>query len=304
MREMIIAITLLATPMACGNANLQSRPSTSPPSQREGLSARDREVLVALYEATDGAHWKNHDGWLGPSRTECSWYGVTCEPNDEGQGSELIALELSDNNLTGTIPGAIAQLSQLDELSLFGNHLSGMLPDAVIDRWLSGSLWLVADLPQLTDIQEIDFESRASALLCSRERLVLREDRSITSYSLKCRNATPDDRSTYCQVRKGHIWWGEFARLSLLLEKNGFFKLQPEYFRNVTHGTFEQTRVKRAGRIYSVVDYANGGPLNLWASYKTIEGVALYADWEKTTRQAECPKWTDGLPKAKSSARH
>jgi hypothetical protein len=111
------------------------------------------------------------------------------------------------------------------------------------------------------------------------------------SYVNRCRNATADDRTTYCEVKQGKIWWQEFARLAWLLEKNGFFALKSNYERSVTNAEFVSTRVVRLGKTYEVVDYADGGPLRLWAIHHAIEGVGFSLDWEKTTTQPTCPAW-------------
>ncbi|MBM87009.1 MAG: hypothetical protein CMQ41_01390, partial [Gammaproteobacteria bacterium] len=38
----------------------------------------ERDALVALYNSTGGANWRDNTGWLGAAGTECDWYGVTC----------------------------------------------------------------------------------------------------------------------------------------------------------------------------------------------------------------------------------
>lgn len=39
-----------------------------------------RDYLLAFHAATGGANWTQQDHWGGPLGTECTWYGVTCEP--------------------------------------------------------------------------------------------------------------------------------------------------------------------------------------------------------------------------------
>ncbi|MGO9095836.1 MAG: hypothetical protein ACLQGV_11485 [Bryobacteraceae bacterium] len=76
-----------------------------------------------------------------------------------------------------------------------------------------------------------------------------------------------------------------------MLEKNGFFGLAGEHNRNVTHGTFENTRVTRDGKVHAVSNYADAAPVELWVVQRAIEGVAQSVEWEKTTTQPECPGW-------------
>jgi hypothetical protein len=213
-----------------------------------------------------------------------------CGQSVDGQAS-VIELELAENNLNGRIPDEITKFVHLESLTIFGNQLSGRLPDAIVKPWLAGSLSITVETPLLTDVSAIDFESDASALLCGQHRIVFQANTSAVSYTRRCRNATPKDRTTYCEVKEGRIWWGEFARLAWMLEGNGFFELKPKYERNVTDAAFVSTRVIRLGKPYEVVDYAGGGPLNLWTIQTSIEGVGALVDWEKNKTQPQCPAW-------------
>jgi hypothetical protein len=98
---------------------------------------------------------------------------------------------------------------------------------------------------------------------------------------------------TFCEVKRGRTWPGEFEKLAWLLEKNGFFTLRRQYDRNVTDGMFESTLAIRAGERYEVVDYAGAGSFDLWVIHRAIEGVASSTEWETTTTQPECPRWND-----------
>lgn len=259
------------------------------PSSAKGISTQERQALVALYEATEGNHWKNHDGWLGPEGGECTWYGVECEPSATAP-TTVIHLNLSENNLHGRIPDAIGQLVHLQTLFLFRNDLSGRLPESLIRQWLSGSLWVTAEAPLLTDVSEIDYEFAASAILCARHRVVLRSDTTAIRFTERCRNASPKDRRTFCEVEKGRIWGEEFAMLAWTLEKNGYFTLKSDYQRNITDSAFGSTRVTRNGKRYEVVEYAGGGPLIVDDS-TSIEGVSSSMEWSKAEGLPGCPRW-------------
>ena len=65
-----------------------------------------------------------------------------------------------------------------------------------------------------------------------------------------------------------------FAKLARLLERNGFYDLQPRYDRAITHGGFETTRVTRDGKRYEVSNYADAGPFELWVIQRSVESVA------------------------------
>ena len=83
--------------------------------------ATDRDVLVALYYATNGADWWNKTNWLSDNDLS-TWYGV-------GVSNERVTyLNLEKNNLTGMIPAALGGLSDINTLMLAWNKLSGSIP--------------------------------------------------------------------------------------------------------------------------------------------------------------------------------
>ena len=96
----------------------------------------EREALVALYDAMDGANWTRSDNWDTDAPLE-RWYGV--ELDDNGQ---VIELDLSNNQLSGTIPAEIANLTHLEELSLDGNQLRGPIPPEIGNLANLEDLWL------------------------------------------------------------------------------------------------------------------------------------------------------------------
>jgi Leucine rich repeat len=279
----------------------------------QGVSARERQALVELYQATGGGHWTHHVGWLGPPGTECKWHGVTCGPRfgdhrsvEEldlpdnhlvdslppalGQLTSLEDLDLSEDNLSGSVPSELGGLSRLEWLVIFGNHLSGLLPRKLIDRWLAGQLDLRAEAPLLTDVSEIDFEFDPSALLCGKRRIRLEADGRAVLLTKRCRNETPEDRTTFCEVKQGRVWPQQFARLAWLLEKNGFYDLNANYARSITDSVFVTVGATRNGKRLQVEEYAGGGPFELWVIQTAVEGVAESIEWKKTTTLATCPQ--------------
>ncbi len=243
---------------------------------------------MAFFESTNGMHWKDKTGWLGSVGSECNWYGIRCQAGLYGV-TTIYELDLSQNNLVGAVPRALARLENLDSFNIAGNHLSGMLPNALIKRWLAHELDLGAEDSLLTSVSEIDFESASSAVLCATHRITLRSDGSVVLYTEGCRNATPRDRTTFCEVKKGHIYGHTFAKLAWLLDRNGFYDFKSHYDRSITHGVFETTRVTRDGRRYEVSNYADAGPFELWVIQRAVESVASFADWEDTTKTKLCP---------------
>jgi hypothetical protein len=209
--------------------------------------------------------------------------------------TKVTSLNLFDNNLRGAIPEAAGQLTHLEDLNIYGNALSGKVPEAWIRRSRTGELFIAAEDSLLTDVSAIDFESSSSSLLCEQRRIILHSDGTALQFTERCRNATPHDRTTFCEVKEGRAWG--FARLGWVLEESGFFALRENYDRSVTDSTFESLRVTRGGKPYEVIEYAGAGPQVLWVIHRSIEGVASSIEWEKTTKQPKCPRWSE--PEAK-----
>ena len=85
-------------------------------------NASDHAVLTSIYELMGAGEWTESGGWLGGPALE-EWHGV--ETDSLGR---VTALVLSDNGLSGSLPGAIADLGQLASLRIDGNELGGRLP--------------------------------------------------------------------------------------------------------------------------------------------------------------------------------
>jgi Leucine-rich repeat (LRR) protein len=108
------------------------------------------EALVALYNSTDGPNWYDSatNNW-NVTDTPCSWSGVSCNagqvtdidrdnnqltgtiPPALGNLSNLTGLHLYQNQLTGTIPPELGNLSNLTSLRLYQNQLTGTIPPAL-----------------------------------------------------------------------------------------------------------------------------------------------------------------------------
>ena len=85
------------------------------------VAEQDSLALVALYNSTDGPNWSNNTNWI-TSGPVSEWYGVTVT------GGHVIGLTLNTNQLTGSIPAEIGNLTHLAELILSFNQLSGSIP--------------------------------------------------------------------------------------------------------------------------------------------------------------------------------
>ena len=92
---------------------------TIPP---EVAPAQDRAVLRVFYNATGGADWADNTAWLSNAPLS-AWHGVITDA--DGRVTDLL---FYDNQLTGTIPTQLGQLTELQYLNLNNNELSGTIP--------------------------------------------------------------------------------------------------------------------------------------------------------------------------------
>jgi hypothetical protein len=83
-----------------------------------GISTKECQALVALYDSTDGENWVDNGGWKTTNKP-CNWNGVTC------QKKRVTGLTLWNNNLKGSIPKDFFKLKNLENLALSNNNLNG-----------------------------------------------------------------------------------------------------------------------------------------------------------------------------------
>lgn len=91
----------------------------------------DSLALVALYNSTNGNAWTDNTNWLTDAVP--TWFGVTVS------GNRVVKLELCTNcyvssvgnNLQGTIPAAIGDLTELTNLALPASQLTGSIPTEI-----------------------------------------------------------------------------------------------------------------------------------------------------------------------------
>ena len=82
----------------------------------------DRAALVALYNATNGDNWTDKENW-GSDEPLGEWQGVTTD--DDGRVTQI---RLWENNLIGSIPADLGNLTSLNLLALHINQLNGSIP--------------------------------------------------------------------------------------------------------------------------------------------------------------------------------
>ena len=102
------------------------------------IPASERAALIALYNSTDGDHWRNNNGWKTPPLaadgfalpgTERNWCGVFLTGGTvTGIGFYEADGEDYDNRLDGTLPPELGNLPNLQNLSIHWTEISGSIP--------------------------------------------------------------------------------------------------------------------------------------------------------------------------------
>ena len=87
-----------------------------------GPNPDDRAALEALYMATSGAHWRLKGNWLSDAPLG-DWHGVRTDAN-----GRVTVLNLDENNVNGTLPAELGNLTKLKRLEFQLNQLSGEIP--------------------------------------------------------------------------------------------------------------------------------------------------------------------------------
>ena len=87
----------------------------------------ERDALVALYNSTDGPNWVDHTNW-NTTNPVSTWFGVTVA--NIGGTEHVTQVIIEFNNLTGTIPSEIGNLTEMTFLDFWGNNISGPIPSS------------------------------------------------------------------------------------------------------------------------------------------------------------------------------
>lgn len=111
------------------------------------VSAVERAALAAFYNSTNGDTWQNIlFSWNinDPLDEPCFWDGIFCDAN-----GNVTTIFMGDNNLTGSIPPEIGDLTALEGLILFGGNQPGATGGS-----LTGSI--PTEIGNLTNLQLLD----------------------------------------------------------------------------------------------------------------------------------------------------
>ncbi len=90
-----------------------------------GIPDTERAFLQEIYDNMHPELWVNSAGWNGPPGTECTWFGITCDGNQE----HVIAVEMVQNNMFGPLPASLSGQTQLRVFNLRANKgFTGTIP--------------------------------------------------------------------------------------------------------------------------------------------------------------------------------
>ena len=121
------------------------------------VPGRQKRALLALFEKTGGTSWTNKTGWNTDIPYK-EWYGV------KTSGDYVTEIDLTGNNLTGTLPDGIQNLSKLTKLILANNNLTGAIPPTWGEK-TSATTKSVAttrdsnEVPKLADLKTLDLSN-------------------------------------------------------------------------------------------------------------------------------------------------
>jgi hypothetical protein len=251
------------------------------------ISADEREALEALYKATNGPTWIHRDGWLGPSGSECDWYGVVCSMDlSGGVGSKLvvIALELGDNGLTGRLPPEVRAFKGLKHLILRGNAVKGPIADILLQRWDEGQLE-INPLSLTHDVEEVLVDVSNPALLCGGYKVKMTAEGTVHSERKLCRaRHGKQTREVYCEYRQGKTL--EFDLLGRFLVRSGFFA-DPEPLAGTEGQDIGITNI--AATRGSGVHRSRSDPsISIWAVGAILEGIIARVKWTAPATTSSC----------------
>ncbi len=133
------------------NPEPNPEPEPDPEPEPEPDLAKERQALVDLYNSTGGDNWTDNTNWLS-DKPVGEWYGVSTNkqgyvielnivsnnligslPESIGDLTYLNLLWLTAGDLTSSIPSTIGNLKNLKTLGLLGNELSGEIPESIGD---------------------------------------------------------------------------------------------------------------------------------------------------------------------------
>lgn len=283
--KLTVSGILLLVLLACASGHAQT----------QSVSARERDILMELYAATKGELWTRHDDW-GSARPVCYWYGVDCDYLDGDERRPVVAgLNLSSNNLVGTLPLSLANLEHFKVLRVDGNRLSGEVPARFLERW-DKNLFQFDGARNSFDgfVVRATVKYSSSNVLCAqftdlRYQVTFEESSGRATFqSVRCVDVK--SRRTYCLVREGSIAsLGRLSRALTDLQYRNLARTHEDPFTFTTHAEYLTTTAHWAdGSQHEIQTYNRAGPREVWISQQLFLSLVTETSWERGSRKPRC----------------
>ncbi|KAL3924431.1 MAG: hypothetical protein SGILL_001053, partial [Bacillariaceae sp.] len=126
-------------------------PKVKPSESDVSYAFVERYTMVLLYYATTGKSWRYDMSFLSDKPT-CDWFQVFAPPVGQlgvlcnRKTSRIVGFSFISNNLEGSIPKELSQLTSMTYMESIGNPITGKIPN---------------DLQRLTDMQTMVFAFNA-----------------------------------------------------------------------------------------------------------------------------------------------
>ena len=125
-----------------GNMSVSYTISQAP--TKEFQLQREREALIAIYNALDGDNWINNENWCS-DKPVGEWYGVEVE----GDYVSLLFFPVA-NNFNGCIPEDIKDLDHLYKIYFHDNGVEGNVPEELFYPKNLQSVTIISDNASVT----------------------------------------------------------------------------------------------------------------------------------------------------------
>ncbi len=126
-RTIAIIMGLFLIIAGCNKSKVEPQQNPTPPTDE-----RIKEILVKLYNSTDGPNWNHQPNWITDRTLPLGeWDGVYLNQDSDYEDNYGIWIALPGLGLTGEIPSELFEINNLTLLELSGNSLYGKIPDDI-----------------------------------------------------------------------------------------------------------------------------------------------------------------------------
>jgi Leucine-rich repeat (LRR) protein len=122
MKQRIVFILVIFLTLAGSSMKVTAVPLDFNCATITDIPVMECNALVDLYNSTNGASWTNHTNWL-VSTSAGDWFGVGVSTDHV-----VYSISLPVNNLSGTLPSSMDDLTELNSIDLSNNGIGGSLP--------------------------------------------------------------------------------------------------------------------------------------------------------------------------------